>query len=145
MAAITTLYDILLVAKIRSATFAANEALISAEFTGPVHNTIIQGVSGEARFISLYSTNFKYFLNGQEYPTSNMVAPMNVFGVVHCRWQSGLAFAQDLCFGGTESDIDGSTLEPSELDLGEIIAFDAPQPISLMRELTEHLIIKWGI
>lgn len=136
-----TVHDAFLVMKMREASF-SNDCGI---FTGAAGSSqIILGSAGTTKFQnpSLSATAYSYRLNGIEYEQTNLQAPMNTWGVVHVRYTTGWALAgADFQFGKDR----GTAGTFAEMDLGEVVVFSGPQPMSNVREITEALIVKWGI
>lgn len=144
MAQITALYDVLLVAKIREATF-TNDQVLLATVTGGDASPMLTGTDATTKFTIANSTDFRYFLNGTEYAVANMQAPMNAFGVIHLRWTSGISPIVGVMLGARFNSFTSSVESPAEADIAEAIFFSASQPMNRMRELVEHLINKWGV
>lgn len=127
--------DVVLVMKMREASFSNNAGILSDTGNG---SSLLRGDSATGIFANLGFTGDRYSLNGLETDTDEMTAPMNAWGVVHVRLPAGFSLdriGQDLAAAGTFA----------EMDLGELVAFQAHGPMSEIRELIEHLITKWNI
>lgn len=133
-------YDAFVVMKMREAAF-SNAAGILTDRTGG--DSILIGDSGTTKFAnpSLSPTAFTYKLNGVEYEQSDMQAPMNTWGVVQVRYTTGFELPNGIQMG--KSHATAGTF--AELDLGEVILANDVLPITTAREITEYLIVKWGI
>lgn len=132
-----------IVMKMREATF--SNAATAGIFTdsGASGQQVLIGANGATVFTnpSLSPTAFTYRYNGIEYAQSNMVAPMNTWGVIHLRYTTGYNLATGFQFGKNRT----AAGTYAEMDLGEVICFTSLLSGQDSRELTEHLTVKWGI
>lgn len=135
LGAASTVYDIILVMKMRETTFSNDAAMFSNAPDAPY----LTGDSATTKFTDPALDRFSYFLNGVEYAASNMQAPMNRWGVVHFRNLDGWDFADGFSIGNAS----GGGGYP-ELDLGDVVILEKPD-MQTVREITESLIIKWAI
>jgi hypothetical protein len=130
-----TIYDIILAVKFREATFSSNADL----FSNTPDASYIKGTSAGTKFQDPSLTNFRYFLNGVEYASDDMQAPMNVWGVCHFRNLDGWDVGDGLRVGLADS----SAAAP-EMDLGDVIVLATPS-LQDAREATEHLMVKFAV
>lgn len=144
MAAITTLYDLLMVMKVRETTFSTDQVIVTASIASVI-TPLLRGTTGQSTFNSLVGafSDFEYRYNGQLCELDEVKAPMNKFGIIHMRWKNGLVTGGGLMFGATLSF--GTPEKFAKVDLAEIVAMNSLQPMSYMRELTEHESVKWAI
>lgn len=138
-----SVYDTFIVMKMREATFSNNAGI----FTDTSSGTCLVGTSGGTKFQNPGFTNFTYRKNGIAYASTDMQAPMNVWGVVHMHVVeqapaeagyipiNGLQFGKDRTVAGTFA----------EVDIARIILFTSLLPRYIQREITEHLIVKYAI
>jgi len=131
-----TIYEALLVMQLPHDTFPDFMGVLSSDLTSAA---IVSSNSGTTFFNQAFS-DYEYRKNGILYAAASQQAPMNDFGLVHCRWEDGIALtAMQL---GKDRDY---TDRYADMDLGEMILFNAPKPHYEMRELAEHLQTKWAI
>lgn len=130
-----------IVMKMREATFSNNCGVFTD--SGAAGTQVLLGTSGGTKFQNpgLSATAFTYRKNGVEYAQSDLQAPMNTFGLVHVRYTTGYSLTTGFQFGKNRT----SAGTFAEMDLGEIICFTSLLSVADSRELTEHLIVKWGI
>lgn len=119
-----TASDVFIAMKMREDTLSTSPTIINTS-TGAA----LSGTSGQTKFTT--SKDFEYRLNGTLYPSSNMVAPMNEWGVVHIH--SAVQF----------SIIEFGALAVA--DMAEIILFDDLLTTQEGREIAEFLFVKWGM
>lgn len=131
-AIVETVYDIIIACKFREPTF-SNDADVIGEGSGPT--VLIAGDSGTTKFTDPSLTNFSYFLNGQEYASSNMQAPMNTWGICHFRNLDGWDVSNGLLIGGGIANF-------AEMDLGDIAVLNKPS-MQTCREIVEQMMVKW--
>lgn len=131
-----------IVMKMREATFSNNAGIITGT-TGPGPQ-ILTGSSGTTKFTDpgLSASTFSYRLNGDEHLQSDLQAPMNAWGLVHLRYSTGWPTITDTLQFGKNRATAGTF---AEMDLGEILVLNDLTPMAVSREITEHLLIKWGI
>jgi hypothetical protein len=115
--------DIFLAMKMRESTLSTSPTIVNTS-TGAA----LSGTSGQTKFTTVKT--YEYRLDGTLYPSSNMVAPMNEWGVVHIH--------SDVEFSVTEI---GSA---AVADIAEIIVFENLTSVAEGREIGEYLRIKWG-
>lgn len=133
--------DAFLVMKMREATFSNNCGI----FTGSAGSSqILLGSSGTTKFAnpSLSPTAYTYRKNGVEYAQADLQAPMNTWAVVHVRYTTGWTLSGSDFQFGKDRNTAGTF---AEMDLGEVVVFSGLQPMTNVREITEALIVKWGI
>ena len=129
------------VCKYRGAAFSNYAGLLTGIANDSASALI--GDSGQTRFFNnSYASGLKftYELNGVEHPQTNMLAPMEKFGLVRFRIESGLAF------DGLQIGKDRS--QPGRFgawDIGEIVVCDALLSERDAAELTEYLMNKWRL
>lgn len=140
------IYDFFIVMKMREATF-SNDAVIFSEkaafgtqyLKGTSAGTVFQDTTGG-------SVYYEYRKNGDQFAVTAMAAPMNEWGVVHLRFPGinaidpGTIAATGWRFGASPTPGDYA-----KVDIGEILVTAALFPLPLCREITEHLIVKWGV
>lgn len=132
-----------IVMKMREATF--SNAATAGIFTDSAvaGQQVLIGANGATVFTNpaLSASAFTYRYNGTEYPQSNMVAPMNTWGLVHVRYTTGYNLSTGFQFGKNRTA--AGTF--AEMDLGEVICYTSALSAADAREITEHLTVKWGI
>ena len=130
--------DIFIVMQMREATFSGADVLFS---DSGVANRIL-GTNAGTKWADPSLSGFRYWLNGTEYATSNMQAPMNAFGICHFRATEAapISFSASASIGRSSA---GSAYLTA--DIGEIFASSDSLPLKDVREITEHLATKWGI
>jgi len=131
-----TLYDIFLVAKVRSATFAADSGLVSSEV-----EDLLLGDSGTTKFTDLVITNYEYRKNGTLFADNDQQSPMNAYGVIHLRFTDGADFVTGVMNLG--STFDGGVFSPS--DIAEVIGYDFSLSASQYASVTTALMTKYGL
>lgn len=129
---VETIYDVIVAMKMREATF-SNDAAIFCNSPDAAH---IKGDSGTTKFTDPGLANFSYFLNGAEYASDNMQAPMNTWGVCHFRNLDGWDVNDGLKIG---SD---STSAFAEMDLGDVVILQTPS-MQTCREIVEQMMVKY--
>lgn len=142
VAAGLSVHEVFIVMKMREVTFSNNAGIITGTTgAGP---QILTGESGTTKFTNpgLSTTAYKYRLNGVEYAQSDQQAPMNEWGLVHIRYSTGWVTLADALQFGKNRTTAGTF---AEMDVGEIIVCNGLTPMLVAREITEHLIVKWGI
>lgn len=127
------------VMKMREATFSNFAGIISGQ--AAPNNVALVGDSGTTKFTNLALSGSEYRLNNALLAASNQQAPMNVYGIVHIRYPTGVAITDNLQIG-KDRDIAGRF---AEADIGEIIIFDALQSRGTVLQIYEYLSIKWDI
>lgn len=122
--------DVIVAMKVNSSTFSNNGGL----FCGA--SNIIRGTSGGTKWQDPSITGLEYSLNGVDYPTTNMQAPMNEWGICHFKaTSSGMNITT---FGR-----DAAGTAYLGCDIGELIVADGALTRSVARQIIEHLSIKW--
>lgn len=131
--------DIFIAMKMREDTF-SNDCGILTKNTG---TALLLGDSSETKFQNLALSGFEYRLNGALFEQADMQAPMNAFGIVHLRFETQ-QFGTNWQFGKDR----GTAGTFAKADIGQVVICSngGSTPISriVAREITEHLIIKWG-
>lgn len=138
IAAGTVIREAWLVMKVRAATFADYQGVL----TGPTSTPALVGQTGGAtKFFDFgFGTGFEYRLNDVPYAENNQQAPMNEWGIVHIRrnvgwdWSAGLQIGQDRDFASREALI----------DLAAVVLSEPLQPKNVQREIFEALVVAWG-
>lgn len=131
--------DAFFVMKVREATFSNNCGIFTGNASG---SQILLGSSGTTKFQNPSLTGYTYEKNGIEYAQSNLQAPMNTFGIVHVRYETGWTLpGSDFQFGKDRTT--AGTF--AEVDIGEIVVISGLLAKSVVREMTEYLAVKWGI
>lgn len=125
-----TLYDIFIVVKVRSATFAADSGLVSSEVAD-----LLVGDSGTTKFTDLSITNYEYRKNGTLFADNDQQAPMNAFGVIHLRFADGASFPTGVL--NLASDTAGSVFCP--VDIAAVRAYDTAVPSFAFPTITNFL------
>lgn len=128
-------FDVFLVMKMREATFSNNAGILCD--TGNAVS-LLKGDDTTTKFADLSLTNYRYWNNGIEYADADQQAPMNEYGIVQIRLPVGYEIdriGKDLSVAGTFA----------EMDVAEIISFTQFVPFAQIRELTEHLALKWAL
>jgi hypothetical protein len=128
-----------IVMKMREASFSNAAGIITG--TGGADPQLLIGSSGTTKFADPSLTGYEYRLNGVEYAASNQQAPMNTWGLVHIRYATGWELSNGLQFGKNRNT--AGTF--AEMDLGEVILCQGLTPMSVAREITESLMVSWGI
>lgn len=132
-----TVYDLLMILKIRENTFSSNAGI----FTSMADSVrLLTGDSGESFFADQGFSRHEYRKNGIDYADNDQQAPMNRFGFIHCRSRDGVSFEQ-IQFGRNETDVGTYTL----MDIGEILVMQSRQPLSDLREAGECMQDRWMI
>lgn len=136
----TTIYDVMMVMKMREATFSNNCGILTGD--GGSDPQCLLGSSGTTKFqdLSLGGT-YSYRLNGTQYAANNQQAPMNEYGVVHIRYTTGWNLAGGFQFGKNRTT--GSTF--AEANFGEIWMSSTALTAAEYTDLQRYLTIKWRI
>lgn len=140
----TQLFDIFVVMKMREAAF-SNDACVFTDGSGIQY---LKGTTAGTKFQDTTggSVYYEYRKNGEQYLNTDMQAPMDAFGVVHLRFPGIGAIV-----AGSPADVSwrfGATIAGSnfaKVDIAEILVTASLFPMPLCREITEHLIVKWGV
>lgn len=135
-----TFKECFVVMKMREAAFSNAAGIITGD--GAADAQVLIGSSGTTKFADLSLTGYEYFLNGLEYGPTDQQAPMNAWGVVRLRYPTGWNLSADNLQIGKNRTTAGTF---AELDLGEMLFFTSLLSNAVAREITEHLIVKWGI
>ena len=142
--------DIFLVMKMRESTFSSNCGVLTAS-SGSSSLTLLRGTNGGTKFQDPGVSSVEYRKNGILYAPTDMQAPMNTWGVVHCR--SGGTSPPSLFAGWTNIQLGQDRAVAAtfaKMDVAEILFYGGTtnkryMTMSEARELTEHLIVKWGV
>lgn len=131
--------EFFIVMKMRETSFSNAAGIFTGNASG---SQILVGSSGTTKFANPSLSGYTYRLNGVEYAQSNLQAPMDAWGLVHVRYETGwtmpgsdFQFGRDRATAGTYA----------EMEVGEIIVFSGLQPLNISREITEYLTVKWAI
>lgn len=133
----TPIKEIWIVMKMRSSTFANNSGILTNTSGTPV----LVGSSGTTKFQAPGITGFEYYLDGTQYATSDLQAPMNRFGIVQVRFTSSGMTAGVVQFGRNGS----SSGTYAAVDIAEIVSSSGLIPYSDARQLHEYFSVKWGL
>lgn len=139
----TVFYEAFLVMKMREATFSDYVGIISNN-DAVTAQPALNGNSGTAIFYNFgFGDGYSFKLNGTSYPESGQLAPMNAFGVVHIRYETGWVMPQGLLFGRDRPS--SFPTRNAEADFGEIII--CKEPISKIEAdaMNINLMNTWGI
>ncbi len=117
--------DVIVAMKVREATFTGADTLLAGS---------IIATNGGTKWQNPSLTGFEYRLNGVEYGVTDMQAAMNEWGVYHFR----ATYANPMPTTGYVTMGNGITA-----DIGEIYIAQAPLPMSEVRQIVEHYVIKW--
>jgi hypothetical protein len=131
-----TIYQALMVIKIREDTWSDNGGVLTA---GTANAFLIGNGSG-TKFFDIGLSGFQYKLNGIAYDQSNQQSPMNEFGIVYVHKSDGISF--DSIQIGKDRDFAGRF---AALDVGEVILWTTPQRASVIKESVEYLNSTWAI
>jgi hypothetical protein len=115
---------------------------LAGVFTATATDAVLVGATGTNTFFNFALTNFEYRFNDTLYPQTNMVAPMNDWGIVHVRKTDGTAFFAGFPQVGKDRNFAGRF---AEMDVAEMVFSQTLLSVSYRRELLEHLVIKWGL
>jgi len=125
--------DILLLMKMREATFSNDAGIVTAA----VSVAALVGDSGTTKFTDLgLGANYQYRLDGVEYDEDDQQAPMNTWGVVHLRYTDGFPLILPQ-IGKDRAD----ATRHAEMDLAYAIFSDELFPKSKLREIDEMLAV----
>lgn len=134
----STVYEAFFAMKMREATFSNLGGIFSG---AAASEYALTGNTGTTKFYDHgFGANLQYRKNGILYANDNQQAPMNEWGIVHCRWLAGITIASSMQIG---KYVDNGIY--AELDLGEVILSSALLSPRVAREITEYLAVKWGI
>lgn len=134
------MYEFFLVMKMREATFSNAAGIITGK--SGASPQILIGSSGTTKFANPSLSGFLYRLNGVEFAQSDMQAPMNEWGIVHVRYETGWSVTTTGWQYGQNRTTSGTF---AEMDIGEVLGFSQLISEELALLITEHLQIKWGI
>jgi hypothetical protein len=133
-----TVYDAFFVMQMREATFSNYAGIFTADAT----IAALIGNSGTANFfnIGFSDDEYSYRKNDVSYAQSAQAAPMNEFGVVHIRFESGLVvpnpqFGKDRNFSGRFA----------EMDQVDMTICDQPMDLDTARTYARSLMTQYGI
>jgi len=133
-----TVREAFLVMKMREAAFSNAAGVFADRAAG---DDVLIGSSGTSKFANPSLSGFTYKLNGLTYAQSDLQAPMNAWGVIHLRYETGWVFANGVQFGR-----DGTTAGTYALmDLAEVILLSDLQPTTFGLDMNEYLSVKYGI
>lgn len=127
-----------LVMKMRESAF-SNAAGVFTDRVGG--SSVLVGSSGTSKFANPSLSGFTYKLNGITYAQSDLQAPMNAWGVIHLRYETGWDFANGIQFGRDATT--GGTY--AKMDLAEAVLLSDLQPTTFGLDMTEYLSVKYGI
>jgi hypothetical protein len=108
--------------------------------TAGATQAMLVGNGSGTTFFNLGLSNFTYKKNRTEYAQSDQQAPMNVFALVYAQSTAGISFNSIQI--GKDRNFLGRF---AKLDIGDVALWDAPTPLSVIREASEALIMKWGL
>lgn len=134
----STIREAFIVMKMREATFSNAAGVFADRAAG---DDVLIGSSGTSKFANPSLTGFTYKLNGLTYGQADLQAPMNSWGVIHLRYETGWSFA-----GGIQFGRDGTTAGTyAKMDIAEIIVLEDLQPTTFGLDMNEYLSVKYGI
>lgn len=139
--AAVTVKEAFIVCKYRAATFANTAGLLTG--VDNANFAPLVATSAGTTFLNQSfadSIGFSYKYNGIEYPQSNMVAPMNEFGLVHFRCEEG--FALDGLQIGRDRSFSGRF---GAFDIGQIVVCSSLLSDEMSTEMTAHLMRIWNL
>jgi hypothetical protein len=136
---LTQFYEAFLVMKIRAAAF-GNNAGVLTRVTSTAAGILV-GDTGTNHFFN-FGVGLEYELNGVSYPESNMVAPMNMWGIVRVRSNSLSPIAMDGLQVGKDR---GFASRYAPMDLAALVVFSDRPPTSVSYEIYEWLAVEFGV
>lgn len=136
--AAVTVKEAFIVCKYRAATFANTAGLLTG--VDNANFAPLVGTSGGTTFLNQSFPGFTYKYNGIEYAQSNMVAPMEVFGLVHIRCEDG--FALDGLQIGKDRSFSGRF---GTFDIGQIVICTSLLSDEMSTETAAHLMRIWNL
>jgi hypothetical protein len=133
-----TIYEAYFVMKVAGATLSAFQGILSDAATVAL---LIANDSGTIALNQNFNsfTFYEYRKNSILFTEANQQLPMNTFGVVHIRFQEGVAMT-DIQIGKQKA-----TSQYFIGDFGEIVLCDQLLSETDSRELTEDLMKRWNI
>jgi hypothetical protein len=131
-----TIYEAFFVMKVREAAFSTYQGILTADVTVAA----LVGDNGLAEMANLGFSPYQYWLSGVEKVQADQTAPMNAWGVVHCRFADGITLSNLQI--GKDRDIAGRFLKA---DIGEIILCDQVLSTEHGNDLDGYLMYFWDI
>jgi hypothetical protein len=135
-----TVYDLIVVLKMREATFSNYAGIL----TGSTSGDILVGDIGQTYFYYFAQNNIdgqlSYWKNSVEYTFDNQQAPMSEFAIVHTRFTDGVS-VPNLQIGRQRDYTD----RYANVDLGPIAIADQLMPLNLVAETVEALAARYRI
>jgi len=131
------IYEAFFALKINEATFAAFRGLLSASAT----TVAMVGNTADTKLLNLtIGSSYSFWKNGVELTEATQNMPMNAFGVVHARFESGITLT-NLQIGKDRAATDRYL----KADMGEIVLCDVVLTDEESTALDSWLMKKWGV
>lgn len=131
-----TIYEAFFIVQINEANFSGYNGLLSGSGANDVALT---GEPGTTKFYSHGLNEYEYRKNGILYERTDRQAPMQEFGLVHARWQSGVTL-NNLQIGKYTNNA-----LYMEMDFGEAVLFNQLNDLEDSLELGESMMDVWDI
>jgi hypothetical protein len=132
-----TIYEAMFVMKVNEAAFSSGAGLITNDVGVP----FVFGSNGNTKWNNnSLGSNYEYRFNNVVKLESNQTAPMNVWGVVHARYNGGITLSNLQI--GKRTDATGTLLKA---DIGEILLSEAAWTDAQINDLYNYLVSKWGL
>lgn len=127
------------VLKINEAAFSNFGGILTDDGSGGL--AFLTGDQSTTKFYNqIFGTPYEYRKNGIPYGEGNQQAPMNVFGVVHIRYTTGLLMT-NMQIGKDRAN----SGRFAEMDLGDAWLFTSLNLVSDSLEFTDYLATLWAI
>lgn len=136
-----TVKQILMVCKIRGASFSSDAGIVSSN--ADTDSPALLGTNAGTKFYNLgfsATQDYLYEKNSIEYAESDQQAPMNEFGLVYVKFEDGVILS-NLVIGRDREYTDRN----AKLDIAELFIMTNPLPDSVIREIIEHLSTVWNL
>lgn len=131
------IFEAMFIMKMNEAVFSNFAGILTA-------SSGVAAITGDQGLTTFYNQSlgatYYYRKNGVLYAANNQQAPMNAFGLVHWRSETGVGLTNPQI--GKDR---AATDRYAEMDLGEFILNTTLPPLSESLEKAEHLMTKWGI
>lgn len=131
-----TVYDLFMVVKAREATFGQTSGFFT-DNAAATANYIIYGLNGQAN-VTIIGTDYEK--NGVSDTAPPLPGPMEAWAVLHVQNTSGNTIARPQV-----GQRDSGTTGGAEIDVGEVIVTNTQLSKATIREITESLMVKWGV
>lgn len=131
------IYEAFFALKINEATFAAFRGLLSASAV----TVAMVGNTGDTKLLDLtIGSSYSFWKNGVALTEATQNMPMNVFGVVHARFENGITLT-NLQIGKDRAATDRYL----KADMGEIVLCDVVLTDEESTAMDSWLMKKWGV